>query len=86
MQVTIKTNSSTIGIQQTFTCSKSAIKTLEKSVKWSKLTIETPEPRHGLCSGVFIFNFEKKSTPFPSISFAAFEQVNVFWVFKQRIF
>ena len=30
-------------------------------------------------SGVFIFNFEHCFTPFPSLSIAVFQQVNVIW-------
>ena len=44
--------------QLAFTCSKSTIETLKKGVKWSKLTIKTPERRHWRGSGVLIANSE----------------------------
>ena len=44
--------------QPAFTYSKLTIKTLERSVKCSKLTIRTPERRHYSRSSVFIVNFE----------------------------
>ena len=31
---------------------------LEQDMKYSKITIKTPERRHWSCSGVFIVNFE----------------------------
>ena len=46
--------------QQTFTCSKSTIGTLEKGVT-KKLAIKTPELRHCHRSGVVIVNFKYKS-------------------------
>ena len=45
--------------QETFSCSKSTIETLEKKCEiCSKLTIETPERPQSRRSGVFIVNFE----------------------------
>ena len=38
-------------------CSKLTVETLEQGVKYSKLTIETPERRHWRRSGVFRVNF-----------------------------
>ena len=66
-------------IQLTFTCSNSTIKTLEKGVKCSTLTIKTPERRQWRHSDVFIVNF-KHFTPFSRVSIVDFEQVNVSWV------
>ena len=47
--------------QQTFTCSKSTIETLEKSVKYIQLPIKTSERRQWHRSGVFIINFKQIS-------------------------
>ena len=44
--------------QLTFTCLKSTMETLEKGMKYFKLTIKTPERRQWRPSGVFIVNFE----------------------------
>ena len=77
--------------QQTFTCSKSTIETLEKGVK-KKFTKKTPELCHWLRSGVFIVNFEHISHQNDAIDvvlvsllltlniFHTFEQVNAGWV------
>ena len=54
-----------------FTFSKSAIETLEKSVKY----VHTQWCR----SSVFIVNFETYQIPFSSVSNKGFEQVNVSW-------
>ena len=43
----------------------STIETLQKGVKYSKLTIKTSERRQWCRSGVFIFNFEQISDIFP---------------------
>ena len=51
-------------ICQTFTCLKSTIERLKKSVKYARR------------SNYFIVNFEH-STPFSSLFFVVFEQVNV---------
>ena len=55
--------------QLTFTCSKSTIETLEKSMKYVRSR-----------SGVFIVNFVHIFTPFSNVSIVNFEQVNVSWV------
>ena len=39
-----------------------------------KLTIKTPERRHGCGCGVFIVNFEHIFTPFSSVAIVNFEQ------------
>ena len=44
--------------QLAYACSKLTIETLGQDVKYSKLTIKTPELRHWHRSGVFIVNFE----------------------------
>ena len=50
--------------QQTLTCIKSIIETLNRCEIFSKLTIKTPTRLHWRCSGVFIVNFEYISHPF----------------------
>ena len=66
---------------QTNTCSKTAIRTLEKGVKYiySKLT-KSPGQRQWGLSGVFIVNFEHMLHLFLSVSIVDFEQVNVCYV------
>ena len=44
--------------QQTFTCSKSTIKTLSRCEICLKITMKTPEWCHWRCSGIFLVNFE----------------------------
>ena len=44
--------------QQTFTCSKSTIKTLSRCDICLKITMKTPEWCHWRCSGIFLVNFE----------------------------
>ena len=44
--------------QLIFTCSQSSIETEKVLIYVQKLTIKTPERRHGCCAGVFIVNFE----------------------------
>ena len=54
-----------VASQQTFTCSKTAIETLEKGGEiCGKLTIKIPEQYHWRHSGVFIINFEQISLLF----------------------
>ena len=50
--------------EQTLTCIKSIIETLNRCEVFSKLTIKTPERLHWRCSGVFIVNFKYSSHPF----------------------
>ena len=70
-----------IRTQLAFTCSKSAIKTLEKSCEiCSKLTIKTLERRQWRHFGFFIVYFEYISHLFPVFSIFDFEQVNISWV------
>ena len=48
----------------------------------SKLTIKTPERRHGRRSGVFIVNFEHFPyfAPSSDVFIVDFEQINVSWI------
>ena len=66
--------------EQTNTCSKSPIETLEKGVKcvYSKLTIQTPEQRKWRHFGVFIVNFEH-NLHLSNVSIVEFEHMFFCW-------